>query len=349
MTPEEAKRRLALGLKEEGEELDEGIWGVLVQRRLVGEAQQGEITIEKLADKYFEYRDVLGSVGQRRRQQEARELPPDDRLEVLSDLLSGRAAQEPDVLAFRSSRLRRGLLAWEDMAAWIKTQREEDGPHTSYLSVAIPDGYQLRQDKSGLIVTDPPMTVGKEAAGWGVDVRLLEYGIPDDPWTRRVPTRVQGVLDELRTLSESLAKKYGWQPSQATVFVLTGLSVQLSKGRITISHTSPYRMTGRLTLQLDPTTAPSEVLRLYRESRAELLGRRYRPLTRKHLELARFHEGRREAPWRELMDDWNRAQAADRHYRDWRIFRRDCVHAWERLLGEVGGGPGAFSQRRARQ
>lgn len=337
LTPQDVRDRLELELQAQGEELDERIWGILVERRLVGEAQQGEITIQELADKYFEYRDVLVGLGQRRRQQEAHELPPDHRLEVLSDLLSQRAAQEPDVASFRANMLKGSILAWENVDAWIKAQGVKDGPHTRYLSVAVPEGYQLHQDKSGVILTDPPLTVSDKAAGWGIDVRLLEYRVPDDAWTRRVPTRVRGVLDEVRTLSESLARRYGWQPAHATVFVLTGLPVQLPKGRVTVSHRFPYKMSGRLSLELDPRISPTKVLDLYRKHRKELLGGAYKPMDRKHLELARFYEGREEGTWRERMAVWNRKQAEEWRYSDWRNFRRDCVHAWERLFGEEAG------------
>ena len=335
LTPEEIRRRLELELQAEGEELDAGLWGSLVELGHVEDVQQGDLSIRELAAKHGEFLHVLRSQGQRRPQQVARELPPDARLEVLSDILSQRAAQEPDVVAFRASVLGGSLLAWENVDAWIKEQAGRDGPRTDYLAVAVPEGYQLRQDKSGVILTDPPLTVSEEAAGWAVDVRLLEYGVPDDPWTRRVPTTTRGVLDVLRTLSEQLAKKYGWQPSQATVFVLTGLPVQLSRGRVTKGFRFPYRMMGRLTIEVDPRVSPKEVLALYREHRKELLGGRYQPMDRKHLELARFYEGRREGTWRERMDEWNGQQDdADWRYSDWRNFRRDCVHAWERLFGE---------------
>jgi hypothetical protein len=338
LTPSDVKRLLELELQEEGEELDSRLWESLVELGHVDDVQQGEMSIRELAAKHGEFCTVLKAQGVRRpRQREAHDLPPDARLDVLSDILSERAAQEPGVLAFRESILGGSLLAWDDVDAWIKAQGKKDGPATQYLSVAVPDGYQLRQAETGLILTEPPLTVSQEAAGWDVKTRLLEYGVPDDPWTRRVPTKVRGVLDELRTLSEHLAKSYGWQPSQASVFVLTGLPVQLSRGRVTISHRFPYKMTGRLTLELDPRVSPREVLALYRKHRRELLGGTYKPMDRKHLELARFYEARKKGTWQERMAEWNGQQRESAwHYTDWRNFRRDCVQAWERLFEEEG-------------
>ena len=335
LTPEEVRCRLELELQGEGEELDAGLWESLVELGHVEDVQQGEMSIRELAAKHGEFSHVLGRQGKRRRQQEARELPPDDRLEVLSDLLSQRAAQEPDVLSFRTTVLARSLLPWGDVDAWVKAQRAKDGPHTRYLSVAVPEGYQLGRDKRGVILTDPPLTVSQEGPGLGVDVRLLAYGVPDDPWERKVPTALTGVLEGLRALSENLATRYGWRPSQATVFVLTGLPVPLSKGRVTKSFRFPYRMMGRLTIEVDPRVSPRELLALYRQHRKELLGGSYKPMDRKHLELARFYEGRREGTWRQRMAEWNGKQDDPAwHYTDWRNFRRDCVHAWERLFGE---------------
>lgn len=335
LTPEEIRRRLELELQREGEELDAGLWGSLVELGHVEDVQQGELSIRELAAKHGEFCQVLRGRGRRPIRQEPRELPPDARLEILSDILSQRAAQEPNVVAFRTSVLGGSLFAWEDVDAWIKEQAKKDGPFTWYLSVAVPEGYQLRQDKSGIILTEPLLTVSEEAAGWGVDTRRLEYGVPEDRWIRRVPTRVNGVLDELRTLSESLARRYNWQPSCASVFVLTGLPIQLPKGRVTISRRFPHQMVGRLTLELDPCISPKEVLALYRKHRKELLGGRYQPMSRKHLELARFYEGREKGPWRADMAEWNGKQSDPKWcYTDWRNFRRDCVHAWRRLFSK---------------
>jgi len=339
LTPDEIKRRLEIELQEEGDALNETVWQAFVDKGLVDAVRDGDLSIRELADKHGEYVDLRKLWGGRSRRPESHDLAPDDRLEVLSDLLSQRAAQEPDVISFRADVLNGSLLAWEDVTAWIKGQREKDGPYTWYLEVAIPDGYQLRQDKSGVILTEPPLTVSQEAPGWGMETRLLEYGVPDDPWTRRVPTRVRGGLDVLRTLSERLAKKYGWQPSQASVFVLTGLPVQLSRGRVTESLRFPNTMTSRLTIEVDPRVSPTEVLALYRKHRRKLLGGAYKPMDRKHLELARFYEGQRTGTWRARMAQWNGAQAPEWHYTNWRNFRRDCVQAWERLFEEeVGNG-----------
>ena len=336
LTPDEYKRRLEIELRGRGEQLDEGIWQALVEDEKVQGLREGDIHLNELADLHADYlrnRERWGTGGRRRRQ-EAHDLAPDDRLEVLSDLLSQRAAQEPDVMAFRADVLNGSLLAWEDVAAWIKGQREKDGPFTWYLEVAIPEGYQLRQDKSGVILTEPPLTLSPEAAGWDTHPRLLAFRLPSEPGPRQVPTRLRGVLDILRTLSEQLAKKYGWQASQATVFVLTGLPVRLSRGRVTESLRFPNTMTSRLTIEVDPRVSPTEVLALYRKHRRKLLGGAYKPMDRKHLELARFYEGQRAGTWRARMAQWNGAQAPEWCYTNWRNFRRDCVQAWERLFEE---------------
>lgn len=337
LTHQQTRRLLELQLQEDGEELNEKLWADLLELGHVEDVEQGEMSIRELAAKHGEFLHVLRSHGrsQQQPQRQRHDVPPDARLEILSDILSQRAAEEPEVIAFRTRTLGGNLLAWENVDAWIKEQAKRDGPHTDYLSVAVPEGYQLRGDKTGIILTEPPLTVSKDAAGWGIDVRQLEFTVPDKPWKRRIPTKLWGVLDVLRTLSERLAKKYGWEPSQATVFVLTGIPVALSRGKVTLSRHFPYEMTSRLTMELDPRISPKEVLSLYRRYRKELLGGRYQPMDRKHLELARFYEGRGKGPWRADMAEWNSTQVPEWHYSDWRNFRRDCVHAWERLFGKA--------------
>ena len=95
-------------------------------------------------------------------------------------------------------------------------------------------------------------------------------------------------------------------------------------------------MMGRLSIEVDPRVSPKEVLALYREHRKELLGGSYKPMDRKHLELARFYEGRRTGTWRARMAEWNGSQAPEWRYTNtnWRNFRRDCVQAWARLFEE---------------
>jgi len=56
-------------------------------------------------------------------------------------------------------------------------------------------------------------------------VKLLAYGVPEDPWQRLVKITVGGALDRLRHVSEYLAKRYGWENAQATLFILTGASL----------------------------------------------------------------------------------------------------------------------------
>lgn len=343
LTPDGIKRHLKIELQERGEGLDEEVWQALVEDDKVGGVQEGLLPVNELADLHATYlhnRERWGT-GSRRRRQESQDLPPDDRLVVLSDLLSQRAAQEAGVLSFRADVLNGSLLAWEDVETWIKEQREKDGPFTWYLEVAVPDGYLLRQGKTGFILTEPPLTVSQEAAGWGVYPRYLAFRIPGHPWRRQIPTRLGGVLDVLRTLTEQLANKYSWQSADATVFVLTGLPVRISKGRITKNLRFPHTMTSRLTIEVDPRVSPREVLAIYRKHRREILGGAYKPMDRKHLELARFHEAQKKGTWRERMAEWNSSRPSEWHYigtdshpDPWRNFRRDCIQAWSRLFEE---------------
>ena len=60
----------------------------------------------------------------------------------------------------------------------------------------------------------------------------MEYATPASEWVQRVETTRGGVLEELRILSGCLARAYGWQPAQATGFILTDVTPRLPGIRV---------------------------------------------------------------------------------------------------------------------
>jgi len=87
----------------------------------------------------------------------------------------------------------------------------------------------------------------------------------------------------------------------------------------------------RIALTVDPATTPREVAAVYAKHRRELVGRRYRPLSEKHLALLAFGaEERAKVPptkWKAIFAQWNgehpKWQYTSAHLlaRDWRVAR----------------------------
>lgn len=116
--------------------------------------------------------------------------------------------READALAaFRSRHLDGGVLGGDALPAWIERHRE---PATDYETFA--DGELVQ-----------------------VERRCLEYD-NGSGFVQYVECRRGGVLDELRILGERLARTYGWQPAQATSFVLADLSPMLAGVRVAVSR-----------------------------------------------------------------------------------------------------------------
>ncbi|MGH3283399.1 MAG: hypothetical protein ACRDPD_01720, partial [Streptosporangiaceae bacterium] len=76
---------------------------------------------------------------------------------------------------------------------------------------------------------------------------------------------MRGPLGQLAQLAETLADRYRWRPSEATMFVLTGAApeVRVYVGSAEI-RTSGHLATGsRVTMTLDPALSPDEVAGIY--------------------------------------------------------------------------------------
>jgi hypothetical protein len=139
-------------------------------------------------------------------------------------------------------------------------------------------------------------------------------------------------LEALRKkLSHGLASSYGWQPAQATVFLLTG-SVPILPSLRTRTIRRVASPASRIILEVDPTVTPREVEQHYTRARRRLMGgRRFRRISEKHLRLAVFADAHRDGTWSDRMCAWNREFPDDR-YANVRNFQRDAAGALRRLL-----------------
>lgn len=155
------------------------------------------------------------------------------------------------------------------------------------------------------------------------------------------------VLDVLQRLATKVAGTYGWEVIGTLLFILTGAPAEVSAPRATTEKWPRFEATARITLTIDPALSPDVVRDFYKHVREDVLGRRYRSLSKKHLEMARFivpwppvspwadwlNEERAKLPWAEKLQLWNRT------YPQWEYdlryesnFRRDCLKAKQRLL-----------------
>jgi len=309
------------------------VWQYLVSIDVVEDVQRGIMDIYALEERYLEAKELssrLLSEMPRPRDSGLRRI----RLEILSDLMGEDAARDPSVISFRERHLPGELIKQDEVGTWLSSKSVDDGEPTTYLKVPLPDGHELRWDGPRLYA-DPPLTlsVSSPATGWSSE--FVRYQLPGDEGERSLPVRQGGVLDTLRMLSESLSGRYAWQKAQATVFALTGNPPLLSSLRGG-GHLRPSQpISSRITMEIDPTLIPEEVVKGYKKLRDRWIKGRYRSMSEKHLRLAEFYRGDKDVSWSTLMRQWNEKQGEKTWiYREPQNFARDCKSAWGRLMGE---------------
>lgn len=255
-----------------------------------------------------------------------------DRRYALSRLLAIEAERSPEVQGFCERHLEGRRMKWADIGDWIQGRAAAEGEPSQYVQVVLPPGATLRVTTSGNLVESSVPLKDLEVEG-KVEAKFLSYGVPGGKWVRSVPVKHGGALDELRRLSERLAREYSWTKDQATVFVLTDDVTPYMVGiREETDVQTEHPAASKIRLAIDPVVAPVEVLNRYSSLRQKVLEGTYRPLKAKHLKLAVFAAERRPAAkWNEVMEAWN-AEHPDDAYVEATIFARDCTAAQRRLL-----------------
>ena len=151
-------------------------------------------------------------------------------------------------------------------------------------------------------------------------------------WAKPIPVAAGGVLDELRVVSDRLARRHTWTPAQATTFVLTGNTPLVSPLRVKV-QSSHIPALSRLVLTVDPAISPRELAEHYRQARQQFVGKRHRSMSEKHTTLVTFMNTRPpKETYARSMTAWNRK------YPKWKYkavsnFGRDVKTARKRLLG----------------
>ena len=195
------------------------------------------------------------------------------------------------VRTFREAHLSGVLIAPEDVGDWIEQRREE------------PTNW---------------------AEGHASEHRLLDFGLPGRGTVCHVSTTRGGVLEDLRALSETLARRYDWRPHQATNFVLTGATPVVPTVRVRVRHGYPFG--DRIVLEIDPAEDPEAVAARYRQVRLEAFGPQRR-IQEKTARLAEFAFEAGGGTWQERMLMWDARYPEWRYNGSLRTFQRDTTSA----------------------
>lgn len=229
------------------------------------------------------------------------------------------AADDPGVVAFRADVLGGRLVELDGVQPWVEQQAALDGPATVYARLVVPHGWQ----------PGDPVPAGAECAELAID--SLDYGASDGQWVHKVMLARSGVLDRLRQLSERLGPVYGWQPAQASTFVLTGCTPIVQVLRMTTSALPGPRQ--RVVIAADPDVAPELVAAAFRRARSMVLGPRVRPPSLYGSELVVHAAERPGVDTRGLWRQWNDAHP-EHPYPELRAFQQALRDARRRVLGQ---------------
>lgn len=341
-------------------QVPDGLWNYLIDKNFVSTYRQGECALDELLTDVRELLQAFtassrpstpGPVG-------GPPLPraPTERYlseetstyqAALSEAVASVANTDPDVAAFRDKVLGGRLLQWDEVEPWVQSQQAAQNGPTTWLTFPLPpdhDGKSVAYDEL------------LERADVGS--RLLKYVVraelnADDsesaskgaaPSQKVVATAVNGPLERLRWLSESLATVHAWQEGQATVFVLTGLTPTVSMIRTTQGghygrHGWNCAWAERIVLTVDPAAPVEEIVAAYRAARRQYTQRRtqgkhgIRTQSLRQLRLVEFVASRRpQIKWNDLMQAWNDRCEPGERYTQCSNFRRDARLAQERLL-----------------
>jgi len=319
------------------------IWEHLVSERYVSEALGGEIDdpvdwLARNAQKFLnlsETQEAAKPLLPDRRQRQMKERPL--RLQVISELVAGRARKDRKLKWFRSTFMASGLIEPAGVVDWV-FRNQETARFEHAVIVNLPKTVTLDHGINGW-ECNPPLSRADFEIENPVPQILLDFSVPDNEWVHRVPIGRDGVLRSLANIADALASTYSWQKAQATMFVLTDRAPLLSPNEVAVKQ-APFLEFGpgglrsiqclsRFILTIDPRSSPREVARLYKRARAKHL-RPSRAISEKHMTLAGFAAQHDEIS-RSVMESWNQERPRWRYTR-YSLFARDVRTATKRLL-----------------
>lgn len=199
--------------------------------------------------------------------------PGTPRIRAISVVWAAQAAQQWEVIRYRTDVLGGSLLPADEIDTWLKTRPESKNPYAYWLH-NIPVERLKRVDDGSYII---PAEIMAEAAGNRGDdnelpsarTRILLYATPDHEWLSETIRSTGGILDTLRTIARDLvdlntqvapadiAVQKLWKEEHAATFVLTGYVPLVPEEAFPLPVRSGRRQTDKH-LQLAAFTAQRE-------------------------------------------------------------------------------------------
>jgi hypothetical protein len=315
--------------------------GIIIERNFERLQQAGrvqaylnkKITFSELNFYYQYYEKQSGLEPEKStRHTKKHEIPADNRLLYLSDILALEATKEEAVINFRHDVLNDRLLKPNEIEAWIKDiAKKESGKGHLKITIAAPPDFNLTN------AMEKSFALNGKFDFLSLSSDTLEYGIPDDEWARSVTVPLEGILRRLFNLSKQIVTKYSWQPAQATSFILTGITPALILASSEIARNIQIPAITKINMTLSPHLSPNQVANIYKKSRQKLIPnkiKRNRPMSEKHYKLAKFYYTHLHSnlKWADSMKLWAQQNPKDA-YVIVQQFSRDAKHAYERVIG----------------
>jgi len=294
-------------------------WNMLQTQGWIADIKQRRRTHGQAAALVQQWREAVGGPRFRIR---SHALPATVRAEAVAQLVAAEARKTEAVVEFRERVLNGKLLAPERVDRWLGFLALRQGAKP-WVRVYV----SAEEAEMGVI------QLGKSnQADYGYDT--LAYSVPGTDQVRRILVSSKGILGWLHYLSGWLAQRFLWRECDATTFVLTDVPPPISESAYDVDGGRAVPALTRVVMRIDPTLSPREVTKLYREIRLRYFGRRHRPMTAKHVALARFWSSKgEEVPWKVLRLEWNIRHPKWPYKRE-QNFARDCTQARKRLLGQ---------------
>jgi hypothetical protein len=314
------------------------IWEYLVDKEFVYDAEISEDLTALVAEMHR----LIGPSRQPSRlnafhTDAMQQIPNADQLHerslAISDWFAWAASQKTEVARFRRSNLPDGLLSPEQVHDWIATIDQRERPDKWVTEGAI------------TLDEDVVVQVAHEARFSGIPHVLFRWLETDENgelvgayW----PVPPKGTLAEAQQICDSLADWWKWDSYDAMLWLLTGAPAYVwpirASGRFGWNYTrgmGTYDVHSRITITVDPAVTPEQLGKWWRDLRHRTIPKRYRPLSVKHLRLAKFASTLSDESWELHRRHWNRTECIEHpewRYDDKRNFHRDTVNAVARLL-----------------